>query len=799
MTLKSSRSLVINLGSGDLSTGFPCVIAQLWAVGHSRPEQFIGSLSPAPALMEAYRAWQAIYQALSQRLFLRAPTVAPEVDELEIAEGGITQVSRLGFDEVCKELRKGINTWLKSSEFLNIEQQLRSRLAPTEEIQVIFEITDALVQRLPWHCWDFFRDYPKAEMVLSRSEYQRQEFVRPQAPRTKVRILAILGDLEGIDVEAERRFLQTLPDTETEFLVTPSRQEFNQKLWDSSGWDMLFFAGHSQSEGQTGRIYINDNPSHNSLTIEQLEESLSAAIENGLKLAIFNSCNGLGLANALGKLHIPGIIVMREPVSNQVAQDFFRYFLTAFSSQHLPLYLAVRQARRQLQGLEDDFPGASWLPVICQNPAVETPYWEEWCTPAGSNVVTDGAGSSDRPNRWNIRALCTIMLSSAIASSLVMGVRYLGGLQSWELQVLDQMVRLRPDEPQDNRLLVVTIAESDFQMPEQGQRKGSLSDLALARLLAKLTLLKPRAIALDIYHDFPVGSNQASLASFVRNNEDFFAICKANIPGEEQQGILPFPGVPKERQGLSDVVIDADGVLRRHLLAMNPNAASPCSTPYALSARLAFHYLDQEGISAHYTPEGNLQLGLVILKQLHNHEGGYQQVNTGGYQLLLNYHHSPINIAQTVTLQEVLSGHFNSDSVKDRIILIGVTAPSAGDYFRTPYGSQEMPGVMLQAQMVSQLISAVKDGRSLIEVWTVWAEALWIWGWAIGGGVLAWRYRSTVMLVLVAGSAIGVLYTLCFYLLTQGKWVPLVPSALSLVVTGGNVVAYLVFLDKREN
>ncbi len=35
----------------------------------------------------------------------------------------------------------------------------------------------------------------------------------------------------------------------------------------------------------------------------------------------------------------------------------------------------MQQARRKLQGLEDEFPGASWLPAICQNPAVEPPTW----------------------------------------------------------------------------------------------------------------------------------------------------------------------------------------------------------------------------------------------------------------------------------------------------------------------------------------------------------------------------------------------------------------------------------------
>ncbi|MEC4814157.1 MAG: hypothetical protein SAK29_12910, partial [Scytonema sp. PMC 1069.18] len=140
-------------------------------------------------------------------------------------------------------------------------------------------------------------------------------------------------------------------------------------------WDILFFAGHSQTEGDIGRIYINEHPTNNSLTIEQLQEALKAAIENGLQLAIFNSCDGLGLSLSLEKLNIPTTIVMREPVPNLVAEEFFQHFMAAFAIARLPLYLAVQQARRKLQGLEDEFPGASWLPVICQNPAVEPPTW----------------------------------------------------------------------------------------------------------------------------------------------------------------------------------------------------------------------------------------------------------------------------------------------------------------------------------------------------------------------------------------------------------------------------------------
>ena len=60
---------------------------------------------------------------------------------------------------------------------------------------------------------------------------------------------------------------------------------------------------------------------------------------------------------------------MGKPLGHYiVAQQFLKSFLTAFSNGK-SLYLSVRLAREQLQGLEDRYPCASWLPTICQNPA----------------------------------------------------------------------------------------------------------------------------------------------------------------------------------------------------------------------------------------------------------------------------------------------------------------------------------------------------------------------------------------------------------------------------------------------
>lgn len=325
----------------------------------------------------------------------------------------------------------------------------------------------------------------------------------------------------------------------------------------------------------------------------------------------------------------------------------------------------------------------------------------------------------------NSRRLGTVLLVSVLITASVLGVRQLGGLQTWELQAYDRLMRSRPESGQDPRLSIVTVTEDDFKLPEQQHRIGSLSDIALARLLDKLAQFRPRTIGLDIYRDDPVQPNQASLVTRLQTADNFFAICKVSDRAKNHPGISSPKEFPQARLGFSDVVQDPDGVLRRHLLAMKPAPASPCTAPYALSAQLAFHYLEAEGISAKYTALGDLQLGNLVLKRLLKHMGGYQGVDALGYQILLNYRsyrRSPLEIAPTVTLTDILKGAVKPEEVKDRIVLIGVTAQSAHDYIPTPYSAeqgfyQEMSGVIVQAQMVNQIVSAVLDGRPLLSVW----------------------------------------------------------------------------------
>jgi uncharacterized protein YjbI with pentapeptide repeats len=350
----AGKVVTLKLGTGSLATGFS-VILQIGSEAMMPFAEYYGQLRPAPELVDAYNKWQASYRkSLSTGL------------RISIPDAQVTNVSRQEFHRECYHtsdlLKHQINTWFNSETFQPLREQLFHHLDRSESIRVILQTDDPTLPKLPLQVWDFFERYPNAEIAYSRLVYERTEAQPPVIDRLK--ILAVLGDRTGIEIQPDKDLLkQGLPNADIRFLDAPTRQELTEHLW-AEQWNVFFFAGHSSTE-RIGRIQINESES---LTIEELRNALRKAIAQGLKLAIFNSCDGLGLATDLAELQIPQVIVMREPVPDLVAQLFLRNFLSRFTTG-TPLYQSVREAREQLQGIEDRFPNASWLPIICQNPA----------------------------------------------------------------------------------------------------------------------------------------------------------------------------------------------------------------------------------------------------------------------------------------------------------------------------------------------------------------------------------------------------------------------------------------------
>jgi tetratricopeptide (TPR) repeat protein len=349
-----TRVVVLKL-DGDLAVHGFTVSLEVKVPGARTLLEKRGFLPPAPDLVKNLQYhWQERYRNLGISNRIKPQAI---VYQMPIQER--VQQCKASAETLCTCFRN----WLDSDSFRALDKRLREELNRNEDIQVLIRAEDYDLKKLPWHLWDFFERYPNAEPAFSPLESEPFHQPHHSSFKSSFKVLAILGDQTGIDITTDLQVIKNLPNVEATFLLTPTRKEVNQQLWDRA-WDIIFFAGHGKTEGETGRIYIN---SQESLTLEELWYGLRTAVQKGLKLAIFNSCDGLGLARRLDDLQIPQMIVMRELVPDRVAQDFLKYFLREFS-QSKSCYQAVRIARQRLHDdLEGEFPCASWLPVIFQN------------------------------------------------------------------------------------------------------------------------------------------------------------------------------------------------------------------------------------------------------------------------------------------------------------------------------------------------------------------------------------------------------------------------------------------------
>jgi uncharacterized protein YjbI with pentapeptide repeats/energy-coupling factor transporter ATP-binding protein EcfA2 len=305
-----------------------------------------------------------LYQQACRQLYDRHARIGLKSTSVITAED-LTQV-RQNLDTSATNLLATLNRWGKSPQLAEIAQAIADR---SENLRVTISTECTELRRLPFHQWQLFP--PQTEAIFSGIAAKVLE--RTRHP-DRIRLLVILGDATGIDIEADKRAIEDYcqSDAELVFLTQPNRAELTTTLADDLGWDIIFFSGHSSTENDTGRIYINAT---DSLTMAELKDVLKPAIEQRVQIAIFNSCDGLGITPVLEKLNIDRLIVMREPIPDLIAQEFLKSFLKAFTGG-ARFDDAVKLARQHLVNFEDKYPYVSWLPIVIQNRLVTSPTWQ---------------------------------------------------------------------------------------------------------------------------------------------------------------------------------------------------------------------------------------------------------------------------------------------------------------------------------------------------------------------------------------------------------------------------------------
>ena len=377
----------------------------------------------------------------------------------------------------------------------------------------------------------------------------------------------------------------------------------------------------------------------------------------------------------------------------------------------------------------------------------------------------------------------------------VMMARLTGALQFLELVAFDRFLLLRPPEPMDERIVIVGITEEDIQRA----KTYPIPDREIADLLKRLQAYKPIAIGLDIVRDMPVEPGHAELTSVFRSSKNAIGV-EIALPDRNGFIVAPPPALRSEQVGFADAVLDADGYQRRSLLgAHNPQQ----KYRFSFAIRLAESYLATRKIKLGdgIRDREAMRFGSIELTRVQPNSGGYVGADANGNQILLNVRSGKMPF-RVLSLSQIKAGKVDPNWIRGKIVLIGIMSFSAKDLASSGAIAGINPGriygVEMQAHATSQIISAVLDGRPLIQVWGDGWETLWIAVWGLLGMSLGRFLRSPwkILLGLLIASISPI--AICYGLILLGWWVPIVPVLLVLVLNGAGLTAALFYRHEQE-
>ncbi|WP_424094649.1 CHASE2 domain-containing protein [Moorena producens] len=280
------------------------------------------------------------------------------------------------------------HSWLRDGELYEIREEIAKAATDSSInrrywVDILLTCNCPELTRLPWEAWEIstttrtnlsgFGTIRIARVSNTIHAGISHNKILPSI-RRRARVLAILGDEKGLDFKEDRKALAHLSKlADIKFIgwqpgkdSTSLKQEIVKEIANPRGWDILFFAGHSNETAFTGgELHIAPDAS---LGINEIQQSLQQGIANGLKFAIFNSCDGISIAESLIALGLPQVAVMAEPIHNQVAQVFIVKFLNSLA-EYKDVHEALRDACAFLKDQQNlTYPSAYLIPTLFRHP-----------------------------------------------------------------------------------------------------------------------------------------------------------------------------------------------------------------------------------------------------------------------------------------------------------------------------------------------------------------------------------------------------------------------------------------------
>lgn len=573
-----------------------CLFELTWGKG----QQLSCKLQYPQLLTTVYQEWQRIYLS-----FYKSSLRGRIEEGGGIAPPPIDWHARLVQAEA--KLLYEFHFWLHSAELFEIRRTIANSLLLTtnnqeglsntaKTINVFLTCEPLELARLPWETWEINGEFPTNIGTISiirtpkniRRENSQTQL--SQVQRKRPRILAILGDETGLNFQSDRQaVLSCNKIAEIKFIgwqpgssVSELKENICANLADEQGWDVLFFAGHSNETQLTGgELAIAPNTS---LSISEITPYLQIAQAQGLQFAIFNSCSGINIAESLIDLGLSQVVVMREPIHNAVAQAFLVKFLQVLAA-HKNVQEAMITACQYLK-LEHSltYPSAFLISSL-------------FCHPEAILFRIPTSGWKQR-----IKQILPTKTEAIVFTTLAF-ISLLHPIQNFllEKRVLSQAIyrQLTTQIPQNNHPPVLLV-----QIDEESIRQARIADpkpmdrAYLAKLIDKLSALNAKVVGIDYLLDRPLGKSDRilnqSIQSAVKKQSNPTWFVFASVQNHDSKWLTVLPEIANKNWSFQGYINLTHWYVEPIFPRSNTNFKLPFSYILALAYKINIQGLPQK-------------------------------------------------------------------------------------------------------------------------------------------------------------------------------------------------------------
>ena len=339
-----------------------------------------------------------------------------------------------------------------------------------------------------------------------------------------------------------------------------------------------------------------------------------------------------------------------------------------------------------------------------------------------------------------------------------------GVSQNIDLLIFDSLKTRYPKKYlYDSPSLVVGVSESDIE-----KYGWPIDDKYLLKTIQKLDKAESSSIVLDLYRNVGVGEGAKSLANYSRLNKKVISIFNV------AEGIPSIPDFPLERIAFNDMPIDIDNVVRRDLVGVDRRKYNLGKEFISVPMRmLEIHqFLNKESFNL----EDKFYKNKISLIQ--NYSGGYTNVDSNGFQIFINYPEK--NYIPIYSLSEILEDKIPLEKLKNKMIVIGATAPSLKDVFAVPSSRFEtdsknllISGAEIHAHRANQLLSLQNNSTLKIKTINPFIELFGIIFYVFLISIFIEKTKKISIGLIVFISALGLLALAVYLAFIIGYWIEL--------------------------